>query len=476
MKAPNRPRRRSRPRSYCLICWKLGVLLAALRLVYVIPSDMCFSSIWAGPCCVNYLIEASAVFDCSSELILWYSLCFSRPTCAPLMFNLQGSGVALSGGRKGALSISPTFNLQPQLTLSSFQSNPLHLTIDYDSVIALPASTTTQTLHNWQSAHTHSHSALIDTRAIYGPTFTPSPAIRMASGPAFNYNNPTSKRKRDAFDSDYNSHLSSSQSSASIASLHGPKPRERATNYSGSLSPRRVVAGEFEALTLRAGRAERQTCCQSQGPSATLAPAPWRGTSSRNVNEDHFDKDVPVQSIERDDVPIEVHVKPKRNDKSKPLDERDESSSKVPVKMEPKDGTEASKNPYTPRKKKLPASPRKKLESMNSPGKRKRCLSPPLAGADVEDPLTWHDYEITGHDPTDPSDDGYGINGIGFKPTAAMAWERSQKRQQQLAELKTRESREARKKRKEKRDGAEADEESSPKEKGVIQKKVKFDV
>jgi hypothetical protein len=33
---------------------------------------------------------------------------------------------------------------------------------------------------------------------------------------------------------------------------------------------------------------------------------------------------------------------------------------------------------------------------------------------------------------------GYGINGIGFKPTASIAWERSQKRQKQVAEWKNR--------------------------------------
>jgi hypothetical protein len=63
----------------------------------------------------------------------------------------------------------------------------------------------------------------------------------------------------------------------------------------------------------------------------------------------------------------------------------------------------------------------------------------------------WQDSEITGHDPDDPTDDGYGINGIGFKPTPALAWSRSQKRKQQLAELKNREAREARQHRIERR-------------------------
>src|SRR5204863_9718238 len=75
---------------------------------------------------------------------------------------------------------------------------------------------------------------------------------------------------------------------------------------------------------------------------------------------------------------------------------------------------------------------------------RTRRKSPPLADNPDEDPLTWHDSEITVFDPTDPNDDGYGINGVGFKPTATIAWDRLQKRKKQIAEWKSREAREAR--------------------------------
>ena len=46
--------------------------------------------------------------------------------------------------------------------------------------------------------------------------------------------------------------------------------------------------------------------------------------------------------------------------------------------------------------------------------------------------LHWDDSEITGHDPSDPEDDGEGINGIGFRPTAAMARDRAEKRRKQI--------------------------------------------
>lgn len=81
----------------------------------------------------------------------------------------------------------------------------------------------------------------------------------------------------------------------------------------------------------------------------------------------------------------------------------------------------------------------------------KRPKSPSLDG-EISDQY-WHESEITGHDPDDPTDDGYGINGIGFKPTPAIAWARSQKRKQQLADYRSREAREARQKRTERRRG-----------------------
>ncbi|KAI0427472.1 hypothetical protein F5Y09DRAFT_29788 [Xylaria sp. FL1042] len=67
--------------------------------------------------------------------------------------------------------------------------------------------------------------------------------------------------------------------------------------------------------------------------------------------------------------------------------------------------------------------------------------------------LTWHEDEITVYDPDDKDDDGTGINGIGFKPTAAVAYRRAQKRRQQLAEYKKREESEARARRNQRRRG-----------------------
>jgi hypothetical protein len=94
------------------------------------------------------------------------------------------------------------------------------------------------------------------------------------------------------------------------------------------------------------------------------------------------------------------------------------------------------------------ASKSRNRSSSLQPRQRKKSPSPPLSS------LTWQDSEITGHliDPSiDPEDDGTGLNGIGFKPTPALAYARAQRRRQQLMDWKAREAKEARAKRTERR-------------------------
>lgn len=70
--------------------------------------------------------------------------------------------------------------------------------------------------------------------------------------------------------------------------------------------------------------------------------------------------------------------------------------------------------------------------------------------------LTWKPAEITGHlishTLDTPDDDGYGINGIGFKPSPQLALARQMRRRQQVMEWRAREAREARMARWRKRD------------------------
>ncbi|ORY12703.1 hypothetical protein BCR34DRAFT_482132 [Clohesyomyces aquaticus] len=96
-------------------------------------------------------------------------------------------------------------------------------------------------------------------------------------------------------------------------------------------------------------------------------------------------------------------------------------------------------------------NPRSRSKSRSGAQPRPRKKSPSPIGLAS---LTWQDSEITGHlvDPsTDPDDDGTGLNGIGFKPTPALAYARAQRRRQQLMEWRAREAREARAKRSERR-------------------------
>ncbi|OAA65282.1 hypothetical protein SPI_02069 [Niveomyces insectorum RCEF 264] len=86
-----------------------------------------------------------------------------------------------------------------------------------------------------------------------------------------------------------------------------------------------------------------------------------------------------------------------------------------------------------------------------------RTAEPPAGGPRIVDALraslTWQDDEITVYDPTDADDDGTGVNGIGFKPTPAVANARARMRRQQLAAYRRREAREARARRSRRRQG-----------------------
>ena len=96
----------------------------------------------------------------------------------------------------------------------------------------------------------------------------------------------------------------------------------------------------------------------------------------------------------------------------------------------------------------IPETPRlRPVSSPTPPPSATKPKSPPPPSQ----ALWWTDTEITGHDPNDPTDDGYGINGVGFLPTPAIANARSERRKKQVAEWKNREAREARQKRSDRR-------------------------
>ncbi|KAJ5551148.1 hypothetical protein N7461_005846 [Penicillium sp. DV-2018c] len=256
------------------------------------------------------------------------------------------------------------------------------------------------------------------------------------------------KRKREPSESDCYSPSESPTSTISVASFQDIPLRDE--DGQESSSPRAAVAGRFGELAIRG---------DLFSDSAVSSGDSQRGSVTLSAQE-ICDSD--------------IH-RPENMSEALPATSS-ESSDRQAVGCEPPATKGPSVSfPTSPAKRKTATFSRKQSNSP-SPSKRKQRLSPPLAHTpSEEDPLVWHDSEITGHNPTDPADDGYGINGVGFKPTAAIAWERSQKRQKQVAEWKNREAREAREKRRERRrEGAEVDKLRGIHQ-GAVQKRVKFE-
>ena len=223
--------------------------------------------------------------------------------------------------------------------------------------------------------------------------------------------------------------------------FHNPRKRKRDDSDEGS----NPIAPPFLQATLSGDRAVPDHGCKdSLHASMTdqLEDLDIQAQTPAPIDEVRSNGQTPLENRERDD---KTHIEPSTENISPEEDDGDVKMKGVVSKDLHGDSDVPS--PSTPSKR------RTKNKKPSHPTPKKRRKSPPLTSEREIDPLTWHESEITGYDPTDPADDGYGINGIGFKPTAAMAWERSQRRQKQVEEWKKREAREARERRKEKRDG-----------------------
>ena len=218
------------------------------------------------------------------------------------------------------------------------------------------------------------------------------------------------KRKRGAVGSIEHSPQVSPRSSRIISNTSGlsflfdPNNQDRS---SGDVSPSSSMAGHLELLNLQS----------NSGMPVTFIEAGHSRKRFAQSGEAAFLRDDAAQSAEMITSTIET-----------------QSQSKSPSPSSSSLNLE---------------SPQALSNIMERPRSHRR--SPPLDGDPEENPLSWHQSEITGHNPTDPNDDGYGINGIGFRPTAAIAWARSQRRRQQLIDYRNREAREARQRRIERR-------------------------
>lgn len=242
----------------------------------------------------------------------------------------------------------------------------------------------------------------------------------------------TPKRKRET---DYTAYLSPSPIRVRIET--SPRSVEQGIAECGS--PRTTVAGQLEALDLTGDDVVRKLEFsggpQHPGEDHSATPADNQASRLEEMsNTSDIQSSTPSHLISNS---WSLKTAVTNSDESSPIPAKAIQQEPLPT-------------PTTPNLKPLPAP----LTTF-----RIRSRSPPPMH------LT-EDYEITGHNPTDPLDDGYGINGIGFRPTPAMAHARAQRRKQQVAEWKSREAREARQKRSERR----RRENSLGKDMGVLEK------
>ncbi|EGE84329.1 hypothetical protein BDDG_07274 [Blastomyces dermatitidis ATCC 18188] len=247
------------------------------------------------------------------------------------------------------------------------------------------------------------------------------------------------KRKRD--DIDYRLRTASTSPASSVTSISAKDDHldDECNPAIGGNSPQISVAGELGELDLH-------------GTSTYRFESASHGASDDKQMTDKMDEEPSVQgTINIDAAPTVTPTDTKEKEK---------------IPLASPDGGDLQATSAAPARQQSKHSSQQKHRS--------RQKSPPLSGDVNENPFTWRDSEITGYAPTDPNDDGYGINGIGFKPTAAIAWDRSQRRKKQVAEWKSREAREAREMRKSRRDGILADEHVE--NKIQVYKKVKFDI
>jgi hypothetical protein len=219
---------------------------------------------------------------------------------------------------------------------------------------------------------------------------------------------------------------------------------------SGAESPQNAVADQLRGMTITA---------TSAIPMSPLTPTDDAIRKKPKLDEMRIDSGT---SVDKHDTVHQIDSRKRFNqldttailhklDPTREIPETPQSQPRMWTDIasfaQPTSFVSSSGPPLSQQSTKMAQKSRTQNRSSSYPRSLNRSPSPTSA-------LTWHDSEITGHlaDPsTDPDDDGTGLNGIGFKPTPAIAYARSQKRRQQLNEWKARETREARAKRHDRR-------------------------
>lgn len=303
----------------------------------------------------------------------------------------------------------------------------------------------------------------------------------------------TPKRKRSAITTDHERSPSYTQFSFEVDAPGTPT--------AGSSSPRSGVAHRFRGLALSdsgggvaaadaqsrqigapaathdhdpAGRMEIDEDESQMRKRSRLSPCPAT-TATLNTQEANARDSSETPAIRTNASTIAV-PQPYHEHRFAPIDNparlNPNVADAVHIAIDPSVVARTSVASSTELPKAQTSLPNRPVEALRHRG-RKRAGTPPLAAqrnktssniqssdaaSEIIDPvraaLTWHDDEITVYDPNDEDDDGVGINGIGFKPTPAIAYARTMKKRQQLAEYKKREEREARARRSHRRRGS----------------------
>ncbi|KAH8727182.1 hypothetical protein GQ44DRAFT_704639 [Phaeosphaeriaceae sp. PMI808] len=263
-------------------------------------------------------------------------------------------------------------------------------------------------------------------------------------------------------------------------------PRGSPAPSSGADSPRNAVADQLRGMTLMATSAIPMTPLTPTDDVIRKKPKldEMRLDSGTSLDK-YFEKDYPGSqrsNCNSDTIAVVHKLDPAREIPETPqfLQPRIMTDIAIRSFAQPTAFVSSPSPISMQQSTKISQKPRTQNRFSSHPRPLQRSPSPPPSA------LTWHDDEITGHlaDPsTDPDDDGTGLNGIGFKPTPALAYARSQKRRQQLNEWRARETREARAKRHDRRRRgvggtasreATAEREMPAKEIDVAKRTVKF--
>ena len=238
---------------------------------------------------------------------------------------------------------------------------------------------------------------------------------------------------------------------------HASTPPRGSPTPSGADSPRNVVADQLRGMTIAAYSAIPMSPLTPTDDVVHKKPKLESMRADSVASEDRIDSEITrskrqevqncsganstiIRSVE--DIPNTPQPQPQtKSQQQQPRILADMVAFAQPTTFQ-SSSPEPSARPLT-----------SKHPSSNSKGHTSQSRSP-KSPSPPPSSLTWQESEITGHlvDPsTDPDDDGTGINGIGFRPTPAIAQARKAKREQQMKDYRALQEKEARAKRMERR-------------------------